>query len=516
MDVNKQLIDSILGMSLREQEAYFAQLNRDQTIYVKDLLKSKARPEPTCDLMDGRASFSDWITSHFFVPELGGPMWLAPYQIKALDEATKKDDEGFYEYSLIAWMDIKKSIKSCIAAAAALRMAFMTDWGSIKVVANNKEQAQSRSYFYIVRALGLNPEMNAMVESGEVKINNYNITFGFNNAKIKAIPLNPKGEAGGNDDLIIWTEAWAADTKAAETMFTEMVIPPNKFGRGFKWLESYAGFSGHAPILEPIYQNNVKEKYRIEGTDIYSNKRTFVLDNHEPRLPWQTQEYYDQQESELSAEEFLRVHRNMWQSAKNIFVKPVLWDTLQEKIPPLKPKEKLVLALDVGLSNDVFAIVGVNKHNGQLAVRTVRTWTPEKGSKLLFSNPNKNKPENDADYPFGYIKHLCKHYKVLVLRYDPYQAEKLAQDLETDRVVDCIAFDQFSLREKSDKYLLDLIKNAEIIHDGNEELSSHIKNADVQHKGENKLRLIKRTQSKKIDAAVALSMAAYTAKDYRL
>jgi len=166
--------------------------------------------------------------------------------------------------------------------------------------------------------------------------------------------------------------------------------------------------------------------------------------------------------------------------------------------------------------SDHFAIVGVNKIRGKIAVRTIKTWIPENGQKVLFSNPT-NKKSRDIEYPFGYIRHLCSKYNVQYLYYDPYQAEKLAQDLTRERIVACKPFSQQSLRNKADKHLLDLIRDRDIIHNGNETLTEHIQNAHLQNKGENKMRIVKGSQSsKKIDAAVALSMAAYGVKDLRL
>lgn len=514
MNHDDKLINKILNMSFIQRLEYFESLSKNEKQTLQLLLEHKTVPKKLCDLRDDSASFTDWIISHFYVPELNGPIWLAPYQIDALNKATSKNKDGLYNYSLILWMDIKKSIKSCIAAAVALRMAFMRNWASIKVVANKRDQAASRSYFYITRSLKLNPETNTMLQNSDIKINNYKIEFKFNNASIQALPLNPEGEAGGNDDLIIWTEAWAAKTKAAQTMFTEMVIPPNKFGKGFKWIESYAGYSGDSPILERLYKENVENGNKLNDI-MYANGQTFALYNTIPRLPWQTKEYYAQQAKELTESEFNRVHRNMWQSSTNKFVENLQWDLCKRKIPPLKRKEKLLLALDVGLQNDCFAIVGVNKINGKTAVRTVRVWKPKKGQKLHFSNPNPRDKKNDANYPFGYIQKLCKEYRVIALHYDPHQAEKLAEDLERERIINCEPFSQLSLRTKADKYLQDIIREQEIIHSDHPVLTQHIYNAQAQQKGENKLRMVKSNDTKKIDAAVALAMAAYSIKDYR-
>ena len=478
----KQILDKILDMTALEQERYFNMLNDDQRYYIEEILRDKARPPATCDIFDNKASFADWITSHFYVPELNGPIWLAEYQIEALNEATKIDKEtGLFKYSLIAWMDIKKSIKSCIAAAVALRMAFMREWASIKVVANKREQAQSRSYFYIVRSLKLNPETAQMIADGLIKINNYTIDFYFNNANIKALPLNPEGEAGGNDDLIIWTEAWAAKTKAAQTMYTEMVIPPNKYGRGFKWLESYAGFNGASPILEPIYENNVDEEYRIGDSEMYVNGRTFVLNNHDPHLPWQSPDYYAQQAKELRESEFNRVHRNMWQSSSHTFIDKVAIDLCKEKFKPLSKKDKLVVGVDAAYASggDYFAIVGVTAHptnkNKKLAQRISRKWRAGKNKTLQFKNENN---PLDTNYPYGFLVDLTKRYDVICVVCDPFQLHSMISEFNQKRIAWTIPLNQQSPRTKADNALYHLIRDKEIaIQD--DDVLDHLKNSDA-------------------------------------
>jgi len=480
--------------------------------------------KPTCDIFDKDASFVDWITSHFYIPEvvftvgdieLKGPIWLADYQIQALNEATSKQDD-LYKYSLIVWSDIKKSIKSTIAAAVALRMAFLKDWGSIKMVGNKKEQAKSRSYYYLTRALKLNPTTKKMLNDGDIKISNYNITFFFNNTTIQALPLNPEGEAGGNDDLIIWTEAWAARSKAAVTMNTEMVIPPAKFGKGFKWLESYAGYTNESPILEPLYKNNVDDKYSISSEfPFYANERTFVLWDTEPRLPWQSPEYYRQQSQELMDAEFRRIHKNEWVSSKNKFLEDAYIDAIVEKLPPLTKQEMGFVGCDASVSGDCFAMVTVTRHptkKNKLAARLCRVWTPQNKKKLQYEHPN---AKVNAGLPDGYITNICKKYNIKLVAYDPYQLHKMATDHNLQRKS---AFwkevTQGKPRLESDSMLRRLILDEELIIDSNlAALIQHLKNADAKINDE-KIRLVKSSNDKKIDAAVALSMACYEAKRY--
>jgi phage terminase large subunit-like protein len=69
------------------------------------------------------------------------------------------------------------------------------------------------------------------------------------------------------------------------------------------------------------------------------------------------------------------------------------------------------------------------------------------------------------------------------------------------------AFSQQSARLQSDKQLQDLIMARRIAHDGNPLLRQHIDNANVKKRGEDGKRIVKRSTSQKVDAAVALSMA---------
>src|SRR5687768_16855840 len=78
-----------------------------------------------------------WIQKHFYIPELHGPLVLAEYQQQVLREALSEDEEGLFNYSTVVWSDIKKSIKSTIAAAVVLYRAWQSEWGAHYVIAND-------------------------------------------------------------------------------------------------------------------------------------------------------------------------------------------------------------------------------------------------------------------------------------------------------------------------------------------------------------------------------------------
>ena len=75
-------------------------------------------------------------------------------------------------------------------------------------------------------------------------------------------------------------------------------------------------------------------------------------------------------------------------------------------------------------------------------------------------------------------------------------------------------FQQSTPRVIADKRLFDMIRDGQMEHSGEPVLRQHILNADRKPE-EDKLRIIKRVQTQKIDAVVALSMAVDRLMYYR-
>lgn len=451
----------------------------------------------------------DWIQSNFYIPELNGPIKLLPYQIAVLREASKKDADGNFLYSIIVWGDIKKSAKSSITAAMALYRASQVEWGSVKIIANDLKQADSRVAFYLRRAITMNPTLK------DIKQNSYK-TILPNHTTIEAIPIDPGGEAGGNDDFIVFSELWAARHKAMEQMWTEMTISPTKFGKSQRWIETYAGFSGESPILERVYERGIKgQRLDLSYTDengfndlstleVYAAGSLLMLWNTVPRCPWQTANYYAEEEATLLPTEFRRVHKNEWVGSTSKFVEKVWWQNCYEPLPALTSQEMCILATDAAKGGestqpaDTFAVTLVSRHphrSDAVAVRYCGIWQAEKG-KLLDYEPIEQE-----------IIRLITTFSIIEWPYDPYQLHDMAQRLKRLYAVNAKEFQQTAARLKADKQLRDMIISRRIAHDGNPSLSEHIDNANVVNHGDEGIRLIKRQQPLKIDAAVALSMA---------
>lgn len=438
-------------------------------------------------------------------------MILADYQRACLREALSLDDQGLYRYSTIIWSDIKKSIKSTIAAAVALWRALTLEWGQIVIVANDLKQADTRVGYYLRRAIELNPEIKK-----RCRIKNYLVELD-NHTKIESVPIDPTGEAGGNADMVIFSELWGAHESGQQRMWTEMTTPPNKYGRSFRWVETYAGFTGESPLLERLFDSGVKAGERFPWCkrftpelEAYTNRaaRIFALWNTTPRLPWQTAAYYAQESAVLMPNEFQRIHRNQWVSSEESFIQAEWWYACAGDLPAFDEDDPIVVAMDAGVSGDCFGILAVSRHDGITVPRFIHKFTPPAGGKIEFFPPP-GSDEMDLAYPAGVVRYLAEHYNVLEVAFDAYQLESMSQQLRADLVTYFRAFPQVMDRLVADKQLQDDIKNRKIMHDSNPDLTEHILNANAKAEGDkdNKIRIVKKSESRKIDLAVCLSMA---------
>lgn len=176
------------------------------------------------------------------------------------------------------------------------------------------------------------------------------------------------------------------------------------------------------------------------------------------------------------------------------------WENCHEQLPALTSHDGVVLALDAGEVSDTFAAVAVSRHPdpdrwNDAAVRYVRVWEPVNGEPIDF-----NAVEAE-------LLAWCGQHNVLQICYDRYQLRQMAQRL--GQIYWCEEFSQATDRLIADKHLYDLIRDKHLAHNGDAILRAHIDNADRKIESQDRLRIVKRRDSLKIDASVALSMSAY-------
>lgn len=485
--------------------------------------------------METAADPVKWIERNFYIPEtrddpkLRGRIQLQQYQKDALYEALSKDENGLYKYSIIVWSDIKKSAKSTIAAAVNLSRAWYTEWGEFYVIANDLKQADSRVAHYLRRAIQLNEEFRKKTRSVGYRTTLPNGSF------IEAVPIDPSGEAGSNADMITFSELWGANEKEKQRMWSEMTLSPTKHGKAFRWIESYAGFSGESELLYSLYELGVKKGellwpdrlYPVTESEpspleLYVNHeaRMLCLWNTQPRCPWQTKEYYKSEEATLAPNEFLRMHRNQWVSSTETFAPMAWWDACRHEEGEwpkwgtkygdnefIQKKWPMVIALDAGVSDDNFGLwMGCRhpKFKDEVLTWTIKRWQPEPGKKIDFEGSDENPG------PEKFLLQLIKDYNVVQVCYDPYQLHYFATRLNKLGLAWFKSFSQGTDRLLADSQIRELIRDRKIWHRGEPDLREHVQNADAKIDTEDhKVRIVKRADKLKVDLLVTMSMGSY-------
>jgi hypothetical protein len=270
-------------------------------------------------------------------------------------------------------------------------------------------------------------------------------------------------------------------------------------------LRSHIGWSGGKQ--RQVWQSEVAEP----GTEVWCpsvpNGNFYVMQNG---VCWWTGN--SQEKASLLPTEYRRVHENRWGTSTDPFLDEMAWyDACKQDLPPLRPDQSLVVALDAAVSGDCFAIVAVSREGDVLQKRACRIWTPPPGGKIRYSNPE---DKDDLDTPEGFVRWLAKTYPVLEFAYDEYQLHDFATRLAGDGVGWFRVFNQGKERLVADKHLYDIIRARTFAHDGDPHLRRHVQNANRVPEGEKKenLRIVKRASSLPIDACVALSMACREAR----
>lgn len=437
---------------------------------------------------------ADFIESEMVIPETGKPMELHPEIRYVLNEMSSRDENGNFKYSTWLFSMPKKSGKTAIGAGVALWQANRLADGEIYVIGNDLKQADNRMAQAMRYCIDHNPRMTSRIR---VIPSSYKMLLD-NGTRIESIPVDPRGEAGMNPTGLFLTEAWGLKGKNAELMWSEATLSPTRLGQSFKFIESYAGHIGESEILYRLYESIV-----LNGAphptipELYINGASIAYWCTRRYLPWQQDEsYYRQQALEKTPEEFDRQHNNKWASASAAFVPMEWWNACKGTMPDLRPGQGIILGLDAAVHDDCFAIVGVSRDGDNIQVRYARVWYPPPNGVIPFE-------EVETE-----LRRLFNTYRIECVAYDEYQAADLSQRL--DKLAWWYRFPQGKDRAIADKQLYDLIRERRIIHNGESDLTEHIGNANRKPE-DDKLRIIKRTQQKKVDASVSLSMACYQA-----
>lgn len=468
--------------------------------------------------------FVEWLESgkgfllkDTYVPELntfvtGGRLKPTAIQRRILDHCLTPDADGRFPYTTIIYSAPKKSGKTTIGAA--IGAWFMQEGpaaSELYAIANDKEQAL-RIYDDIawdsVHNHGWNPTK-------------YELKNPENGTVLKAIAQEHKSAAGGRQAMTLWDELWGYTSERSMSMWAEMQpIPTVPYS--FRVVVTYAGYVGKSALLEDLYDKVVANGEPVpELADIVDDNgnpvcwrkgRIFAYWDTVPRMPWQTDEYYETALEENRPSEFLRLHRNQWVTGLEEFIPIEMWDnccTLERPMEylPEDPRRQLpiTIAVDASTKHDCTAVVGTyfDRIRGVVGGAFHRIWTPQ--------------PGEDFDLEITVERTILearKNFRVSQVVYDPHQLHRSMVSLK-QLGINTVELPQTTGNMiPASQNLFNLLKSKSLEWYKDEEFRNHIRFAVAENKG-NGFRITKAAESRHSkgyrpnDAAIALAMAAY-------
>ncbi len=451
-----------------------------------------------------RPPFTAWATEHLFLHDKRGQRAVfPPAWRRILDHCFPAGDDPL-PYSRIVWSCPKKSAKSTLAAGVQLWYGWHVETpGEQYVLANDLEGARTRVWRYALAALTQGKAAH--------RLSGTTITLA-NGTTIRAIPSDYRGEAGANFSLATVDEPWGVIHESAVRLHTEFSPPPTRRDP-LVFYTGYAGWEGqsafwHSMIDTALAGEAIPELADIEDGDgqpaCWRAGRLFLYHDHTPRMAWHTAEYLAEQRRVLAPSEYLRVWENRRVRGADSFLTPAQWDACYDPaldLPPSGDPRPLIFAADAATTADTTALVGCLWTEKRIEVVYTRVWRGRPDAPIQLTETIT--PEIIA---------LAKTRHVAAVLYDPYQMAAVAE-LCRRAGVTMIEFPQTAARVQADTHLRHLILGGRLAHDGDPLLREHVLNALIAA-SDRGVRLIKPTTGGKIDAAVALSMAALGAAEH--
>ena len=429
------------------------------------------------------------------------PLRFERHQRSILEEAFRQDSDGRFIYRTIIYSAPKKSGKTTVNALVCLWWGFCVQPpDEIIVAANDLDQSTSRVFDAAKGFIKRNPILREKADIQRLTIRLDNDTV------IKAIPSDYSGEAGANQGLVSYDELWGFMSEKSRRLFEELTPVPTR-KNSIRFISTYAGWEGESVLLEELYgrvfdkQGNIKpgvQRPLGEDFPVYTVGDLFIYWDHEPRMPWQTPEYYQSQRADLRLNTYLRLHENRWVSNESSLFDMSEWDACvdPEHRPPLPSKSiQLFVACDASTKKDRSAVVSVYRAGNTIRLGPFRTWQPAK-----------DQPMDLEATMESYIRELHKGYTVVECRYDPWQLHRSATTLQ-NAGINMVEFPQ-TVSNLTDigQAIYDAVKHKTLKLYVDKELRREAAFA-VGKETPRGIQIVKVKRGHKIDAIVALAMA---------
>ncbi len=444
----------------------------------------------------------------FYIAETRAPIRLCERQKEILRHVLTPNGNGRLRYETILYSCPKKSGKTTLGALVAEYVGlFFEPPNEVFCVANDFDQSQGRVFKDLAESVRLNPHL-----AGRAEVQSRMITFD-NGTTVTALPSDYAGAAGSNHGLVVWDELWAYTTESARRLWDELTPVPTR-RNSIRFIATYAGFEGESRLLWELYQRGqggdpVPQLCHLEdgadGNACRKNGRLFMYWDHvlrpHPGLTVDPETYHAEQRAALRPSAFRRMHLNEWAASEEQFVSLADFDACispEVRRGGADPRETVLFAgVDAGIKHDSSAVVlcYFARQTGKITLHDHRIWKPSPGKPI------------DLQATIGdYLSTQRARYAWGGTYYDPYQLHSLMTGSGM-RLLRPVEFPQTPANQAvMTSALFNAVVEQRLALYPCPDLREHVQNA-VAVETPRGVRLAKERTSRKIDAAVALSMA---------
>ncbi len=479
------------------------------------------------------------------------PRW--PHVDLILDLMFYPEKYGYPHWFTKLYSCPKKSIKTTISAVIAQWVP--ETWNGKQeciFLASDAEQSKGRGYAAFRDSIEQNPryDKDRRMLYGPNKeelwrVTDRGATYLPDNSFLKPVSSDFAGEAGGNPTATFYTELWTWRLVKDQKLYSEMTVPPTR-PEGFRFIDTYAGYSGESSVLWSVWRRLEDEGYQLTVDDVPAWKALFPDEDKLPiyihmpsrtigyidqgpqahRFPWQQGEqgaiYYQQERAAaLNEAEYFRLHENMWADPFQALMPIQWWDNcLDSTLTPDTERSASVVSCDASVTHDCTAMNRWTRHpviHQDTVLREEAVWDPEKLG-------------HEMDYDstiLPQLVHWSRRHNIVQVTYDKHQLKYLMDrvsygtcgdipmpdgSIATLRALPTRALNQNTERLVSDTMLVTMIRDRKIHHDGTcPVFREHLLAAGSHHDlHENtKQRIVKRDDVSKIDDVIAGSMGNY-------
>ncbi|MBA7566568.1 hypothetical protein ES695_19715 [Candidatus Atribacteria bacterium 1244-E10-H5-B2] len=460
---------------------------------VQNRMKRYKKPEiPPAgfDNPEYKTDIIKFAEEQFYIPETNSPIVLEDWQ---KEEILKPLFYGDRNYTMALLGETKKSGKSTLAALISMWYLFFGEKDSeIYLAARDKDQASWIVFRKLTKAIEMNKY--ALIRC---KITRDAIEVPSSRSILRCLPTDVSC-AGLNPSLVVFDELWSYEYESMQRFFEEMTTVPTR-ENPLALIVTYAGYDDET-LLYQLYKKGMELKKDPDPSFFFY----WEGENGIPinRMPWQSEKYLKQQEGRLRKNTYLRLHENRWVEDITQFIDMDKFDQCVNKdLTPILPNKniKIWVGIDASVSGDSTAVVAVTRKEDKIILANYKKW-----------QPSKKNPIDLEETVEKYIIDLDRDFDLQLAYYDPYQLHRSSMTLKKkgirmeelpQTVGNTIDFSQ---------NLYDLIQFGNIVFYPSQELRRHIKSCKAKEM-ERGYRIVKGSQSSKIDLAIAMAMASFGA-----